>query len=59
VWLDLPPAAALDLLCALARAHGDLVWVFEDLEPEDQKIAGLGHRLWLMAPSGGSGTPVG
>lgn len=58
VWLDLPPVPAVDLLCALARAHGDLVWVFDDLEPEDQKITGLRHRLWLMAPSGGSGTPV-
>ena len=58
VWLDLPPGTALDLLCALARAHGDLVWAFEELEPEDRKITGLGHRLWLLAGAGGRGTPV-
>jgi len=58
VWLDLAPGTALDLLCALARAHGDLVWAFEELEPEDEKITGLGHRLWWLAGGTGRGTPV-
>jgi hypothetical protein len=58
VWVDMPPGTALDLLCAVARVYGDLVWVFEHQEPEDQKLTGLEHRLWLLIPSGGSGTPV-
>lgn len=58
VWLDLPPGTVLELLCALARPHGDLAWVFEDLDPETRKSTGLGHRLWLLMPGGGSGTPV-
>ena len=58
IWLDLAPGTALDLLCALARAHGDLVWAFEELEAEDQKATGLGHRLWWLAGGTGRGIPV-
>jgi hypothetical protein len=58
VWLDLAPGTALDLLCALARTHGDLVWVFEELEAEDRKATGLGHRLWWLAGGTGRGIPV-
>jgi hypothetical protein len=58
VWLDLPPGTAFDLLCALARAHGDLVWVFEEQDAEDKKVTGLVHRLWWLAGGGGKGIPV-
>ena len=58
IWLDLAPGTALDLLCALARAHGDLVWAFEELEAEDRKATGLGHRLWWLAGGTGRGIPV-
>ena len=40
------------------RAYGDLVWVFEELEPEDKKLAGLRQRMWFYAQAGGSGIPV-
>ena len=43
---------------ALARAHGDLVWAFEELEAEDRKATGLGHRLWWLAGGTGRGIPV-
>ena len=42
VWLDLAPGTALDLLCALARAHGDLVWAFEELEPRTRRSPASG-----------------
>lgn len=58
VWVDLPPGTALDLLCAVVRAYGDLVWVFEELEPAEKKQSGLAHRMWLYAQAGGRGIPV-
>ena len=58
ITLDQPRGSALDLLNALANAHGQLVWTWEDLQPEER---GSGWRYRLMFSTiggGGSGYSV-
>lgn len=46
---------ALDLLNAVAKAHGLLVWAYEHADPNEAAGTGLHHRLTLYI-AGGSGT---
>jgi hypothetical protein len=47
VSLSVPQGTALELLTALAKAHGSLVWTIEDAEPDEVRATGRRHRLTL------------
>jgi hypothetical protein len=50
---------ALDLLNALVAAHGQLVWVWEELTAQERAVTPRRHRLWLhMFDAGGRGYAI-
>lgn len=53
VSADVPRGPLLLLLNALARSHGQLCWIYEELNDRDtQFFGGRRHQLSLQAPSG-------
>jgi len=44
---------ALEVLTALAKAHGALIWTFEEAEPKEVQSTGLTHRLTIGVAGGG------
>jgi hypothetical protein len=52
IRLDQPHGIALDLLNALATAHGQLMWKWEDLEPQEHQLTGRRYRLTFQVLSG-------
>jgi hypothetical protein len=57
VSLSVPHGTVLELLTALARAHGSLFWTIEDAAPDEVRATGLRHRLTLGV-AGGAGLGV-
>jgi hypothetical protein len=55
VSLSVLHGTALDLLNALVRSHGELMWTFEPAEPQQVKATGLTHQLTLYGSSVGRG----
>ena len=51
-------ARVLELLCAMARAHGNLTWVSSGLRPEDQTRTNPYHQLTVTAAGTGIDVPV-
>jgi hypothetical protein len=53
VSADVPRGPLLLLLNALARSHGQLCWIYEELNDRDtQFFGGRRHQLSLQGPSG-------
>ena len=53
VSVDLPPGPLMLLLNALARSHGQLCWMYEELSDRDTAFfGGRRHQLSMQAPSG-------
>ena len=52
VSLSFPHGTVLELLTALAKAHGALVWTLADAEPEEIRATGLRHRLTVGVAGG-------
>jgi len=53
ITLDQPRGTALDLLNALAHAHGQLVWIWGDLESEERAVSGWRYRVRFSVIGGG------
>ena len=58
VWLATPSGTVQDLLCAMVRLHGNMTWVYGEMEPDDQRLTGLRYHLELGTANGGIGIPV-
>lgn len=58
VRFDFPPGTVLDLLCVMVRVHGDMTWVYGEVEPDNQRLTGLRYQLTLGTANGGVGIPV-
>ena len=52
--VNVPQAAVLDQLVAIARAHGQIGWIFRAADPADQRL-GLAHHLEIRVLNSGTG----
>jgi hypothetical protein len=58
VWLSTPSGTVLDLLCAMVRVHGNLMWVYGEMEQESQRSTGLRYQLMLHTSGVGFGVSL-
>jgi hypothetical protein len=54
--IDTPSGSLLLLLNAVARAHGELCWIYEELNGRDTAFfGGRSHQVTIRVPAGGGG----